>query len=214
MKTYKADWGESVEHAAREMAKIAAATNEDVTCKFNDVVLTTNPGELPQAIVERFYAETDRLREEWLESPEYKQQQEEHDRKERDRQSSLASELADAPEYMTLRDPDGWQEACAANTDGYSGAVMSYAERWARLMEGRMSKGERIADIADECLHLANNEGITGYMYGCAVSILAQVWIHGEALRMWHNLKTQIGNEGEQANESGGVLNPALLKVE
>ena len=51
-------------------------------------------------------------------------------------------------------------------------------------------------------------------MYGAAVSTLVAVWEHGEALRRWHNLKTQIGNEGERANASGGVLNPALLTVE
>jgi deoxyribonuclease V len=48
---------------------------------------------------------------------------------------------------------------------------------------------------------------------GCAMSILSQVWVHGEQLRRWHNLKTQIRNEGEKANESGGVLNPALLSL-
>jgi hypothetical protein len=39
------------------------------------------------------------------------------------------------------------------------------------------------------------------------------VWKHGEALRLWHNLKTQIRDEGEKANESGGVLNPACLSI-
>jgi hypothetical protein len=34
-----------------------------------------------------------------------------------------------------------------------------------------------------------------------------------EELRRWHNLRTQIGDEGEKANEDGGVLNPALLRV-
>jgi hypothetical protein len=50
-------------------------------------------------------------------------------------------------------------------------------------------------------------------MYGCAVSILAKCWQHGDQLRRWHNLKTQIRDEGERANESGGVLNPALLNI-
>ncbi|MDA8315367.1 MAG: hypothetical protein M0010_09365 [Actinomycetota bacterium] len=46
---------------------------------------------------------------------------------------------------------------------------------------------------------------------GAAVSVLASCWVHGEELRRWHNLDTQIGTEGEKANASGGVLNPALL---
>jgi hypothetical protein len=44
--------------------------------------------------------------------------------------------------------------------------------------------------------------------------VLASCWEHGEELRRWHNLKTQIRDEGEKANESGGVLNPALLNIE
>ena len=36
---------------------------------------------------------------------------------------------------------------------------------------------------------------------------------YGDQLRRQHNLKTQLGNEGEKANESGGVLNPALLSI-
>jgi len=50
-------------------------------------------------------------------------------------------------------------------------------------------------------------------MYGCAVVILSKCWEHGEALRRWHNKDTQIGDEGDRANESGGVLNPALLSI-
>lgn len=44
-----------------------------------------------------------------------------------------------------------------------------------------------------------------------AVVVLTKCWSRGEELRRWHNLDTQIGNEGEKANASGGVLNPALL---
>lgn len=62
-------------------------------------------------------------------------------------------------------------------------------------------------------VYSSHTEGITGFMYGCAVSALAHFWAHGEALRRWHNLDTQIGTEGEKANESGGVLNPALLNI-
>lgn len=99
------------------------------------------------------------------------------------------------------------------NTEPYSMAVVTYTERWADLMEAEMAKGGKIADIAKPTSHKADAEGITGFMYGCAVSALAEFWEHGEALRLWHNLDTQIGNEGEKANESGGVLNPALLAV-
>ena len=96
---------------------------------------------------------------------------------------------------MQLKDPAGWKKSVKANQDPYGAAAHTFAERWANLMEARLADGETIADCADETSHEADTEGITGFMYGCAVSILARVWKHGEALRCWHNLDTQIGNE-------------------
>jgi hypothetical protein len=80
-------------------------------------------------------------------------------------------------------------------------------------MEGMLASGQSVSSCAERASHLANEEGITGFMYGCAVSILAKVWAHGEELRRWHNRKTQLGTEGERANESGDVLNPAVLCI-
>lgn len=100
------------------------------------------------------------------------------------------------------------------NSDPYGSEVVRYGEAWANLMESKMDAGAKIADIAEPASHEADTEGITGFMYGCAVQALAHFWVHGEALRLWHNLKTQIGNEGEKANESGAVLNPAILNIE
>ena len=115
---------------------------------------------------------------------------------------------------MKLKDEAGWLKAVEVNKDdSYSNAVTIYAESWADLMENRMAEGKSLAEVADKASHDANVEGITGFMYGCAVSILSQVWEHGEELRCWHNLKMKLGKEGEKANESGGVLNPALLNI-
>ena len=80
-------------------------------------------------------------------------------------------------------------------------------------MEEGIGDGKKLEDIAQATSHEADTEGITGFMYGCAVSLLSQAWKHGEELRRWHNLDTQIKDEGEKANESGGVLNPALLNI-
>lgn len=114
---------------------------------------------------------------------------------------------------MRLIDKEGWEKTVAVNDDPYGKAGVSFAERWANLMEARIANGERLADIAQATCREADTEGITGFMYGCAVSILSKVWAHGEELRRWHNLDTQIHDEGERANESGGVLNPALLRI-
>lgn len=114
---------------------------------------------------------------------------------------------------MKLKDAEGWAKAQAANTEPYGNAILIYAERWADLMEAKLAEGHTLADIARPTSSEANTEGITGFMYGAAVSMLAQAWAHGEELRRWHNLDTQIGDEGVRANESGGTLNPALLNI-
>ena len=104
--------------------------------------------------------------------------------------------------------------------DSYSAGVVHFTERWADLMEKALAEsrelfvGEKYKTLASTLSHEANTEGITGFMYGCAVNALANFWIHGEELRVWHNLSTQLSDEGERANKvPGRTLNPAVLKL-
>ena len=116
---------------------------------------------------------------------------------------------------MKLKNEKAWQEWVDNNQDSYGSAVVRYAEQWANLMEKRIKPWAKpLESVADKASHDADTEGITGFMYGCAVSMLATCWIHGERLRHWHNLKMQIRNEGERANRAGTVLNPALLVLD
>lgn len=114
---------------------------------------------------------------------------------------------------MKLKDKAGWDKGVENNKDPYGAAVYRYAEKWADAMEAKLSAGETVEQCAKSTSHEADTEGISGFMYGCAVNVLAHCWEHGEALRRWHNKDTQIGTEGDKANESGGVLNPAVLCV-
>lgn len=95
------------------------------------------------------------------------------------------------------------------NSDGYSRACFTYAERWAELLEIEISKTDDvmkcIVENADRLSHEADTEGITGYMYGCAVSILSQYWEYGEELRKWHNK--------EYNYDGDGVVNPAIMTI-
>jgi hypothetical protein len=97
--------------------------------------------------------------------------------------------------------------------DPYGAGILRYAHYWASLMEAEIAAGNKLEDIADSTSHTADTEGITGFMYGCAVSFLSHCWEHGEALRRWHNKEVQIGDEGERANETGTVLNPAIMVI-
>jgi len=115
---------------------------------------------------------------------------------------------------MQVNNEMEWAGWAAVSDDPYSSAVFRYAERWAGLMEGCMADGEAVPECAKRTGREADVEGITAFQYGCAVSALSLCWVHGEELRRWHNLATQVGDEGERANEKGTVLNPALLCIE
>ena len=63
-----------------------------------------------------------------------------------------------------------------------------------------------VAEIAKSASHTADIEGITGFIYGCAVSVLADCWKYGEELHKWYN--KEWGQE-----DTDGVVNPALLTI-
>ncbi len=210
---YEPSCGENIGETAKRMAIYAVTGRETVTAMFNDIQLTANPGDNADTIVQYYNAECERRHEEYVNSSEYKEKQQQAEEARHLHELMLEGALAAAPEKMTLRDEEGWKKTVETNTDGYGSGVIRFAERWARLMESRISNGDTVEGCAKEASHLADNEGITGFMYGCAVSILSQVWEYGEQLRRWHNLSTQLGNEGEKANENGSTLNPALLCI-
>jgi flagellin-like hook-associated protein FlgL len=121
------------------------------------------------------------------------------------KRDAFDAKMLTAPE-IEIVNIEAWQSTKDKSPDGYCDGIVAYAEWWARLMQVEIANGKQLADIADAASHEADIEGITGFMYGAAVLILSKVWKHGEDLRRWHNLKTQIRNEGEIANESGGTF--------
>jgi len=99
--------------------------------------------------------------------------------------------------------------------DPYGKRIFEYAEHWATLMERDFENGISFNDMAEKHSRTADYDGITGFMYGAAVSVLSLAWLYGEQLRRWHNKETQLGNEGDLANEDSKkpVLNPALINI-
>lgn len=144
---------------------------------------------------------------------EEKQRLQDAEYREKEREEKLLFEEKVKGIKIELSDEKSWNEFKEKNKDPYGSCCVEYAEGWAKLMQAEFAKGKKINDCAKTTSYELGFLGITGFMYGCAVSMLAKCWKHGEALRMWHNLDTQIKNEGEKANESGGVLNPALLSI-
>lgn len=101
-----------------------------------------------------------------------------------------------------------WEQWVEVNSkDPYSLCVVTYASRWGKYMQHLMEKyNKTVVDIAENASHVSDIEGITGFMYGCAVSILSQCWKYGEELRKWHN--KEWGQE-----DTDGVVNPAVLTI-
>lgn len=87
--------------------------------------------------------------------------------------------------------------------DFYSLGVVNFAKRWAELMEKEIENSAKVADIAEKTSRIADIEGITGFMYGCAVNTLSYLWEYGEELQKWHNK--------EYNYEGDGVVNPAII---
>lgn len=213
MKTikYEPGGGETIQHSCAEAVKLARDQQCEVFFNFNDIRMLAQPDTDPEVLAGMYMTESNRRHEEWLASPEYAEQQRQMDEQDRRKRIALEFALTQAPLSMTFADEAGWKLGLEKNQDPYGHAIYEYADLWARIMEGRMARGAKLEDIANECSHTADVDGLTGFMYGAAVAILAKAWIHGDALRKWHNLKTQLKDEGEKANATGAVLNPAML---
>jgi len=203
--------GSSITQAVSTLIELATRDEAPWTMTFNGIVVTAQPGDAPQTLVAAWEADQARHAAAYAASPEAQAARLDAATRDAQRRAALAEALVDAPAVLSLRDPEGWQQAIAANQDAYGAAVLTYAARWARLMEGALAHGTPLEACAEALSHLADEEGVTGFMVGCAVSILAQTWAYGEALRRWHNLATQVRDEGVRANATGGVLNPAIL---
>lgn len=114
---------------------------------------------------------------------------------------------------MEFSDKKGWDDWKANNTDGYGSMIFQYAEGWAKVMQKEFAnRNIENPDVtcmiahAENCSRELDFYGITGFMYGAAVSILSKCWKHGEALRKWHN--KEFGQENVE-----GVVNPAIFVI-
>ena len=213
--------GVCVEDAISRMLKLIKDKPGMIVCDFNGQNIEVTKDDTLESAYTGWNNRMEEAHEAYRKKQEAYQQTDEYKEIVRKRDLKRAQEIEKKNKWLSLVGPeptyinkDEWDSLLAKQSgDGYGIACFTYAKLWARLMEGAMKDGHKLVDIADETSHLADEEGITGFMYGTAVYILAQTWIHGDSLRRWHNKETQIGDEGEAANESGATLNPALLTI-
>lgn len=228
--------GSSIEPTVKEAIRLAKREKgNSVTFNFNGVEITVEPNSDPNLILRDWrralngyidknvgphpkakLSKEEKDHDAFIEAENekaLKKRQAEYRKKDQAKREAVNAKLKDVP-GIEVKEAKGWEQFKTVNTDGYGSAVVTYAERWARLMQLEISKGKDLKDVAESTSHEADIEGVTGFMFNCAVQALAHCWVHGEELRRWHNLSVQIGTEGEEANESGGVLNSAILHVQ
>ncbi len=69
-------------------------------------------------------------------------------------------------------------------------------------------------DIICKADRNSKSGGITGFMAGCVAEMVSVCHIRGEDFRQKWNVDNQIGDEGKKANDSGGIINSALLSID
>lgn len=226
------NWGGTFDDAAKEAKAVSINKNCIAEFEFNGVVCLVNSQtnlkwllrdymnswtmgwkEIGPTPVKKYSPKVEKEFKEKTEIREAEQKKKEEEWRKKDEEERNLFESKIMGVEIELSDKIRWDEFKEVNKDPYGACCVEYAEGWAKLMQVEFKNGRTIAECAEKTSHELGFLGITGFMYGCAVSMLAKCWKHGEALRLWHNLDTQISNEGEKANESGGVLNPALLNI-
>jgi len=151
-------------------------------------------------------------REAYMKTPEYRAERAKQlkiqTRREQVEKEVLAIDESTELEFKDDEAKANWEKWVEVNSkDGYSFGVVKYARRWAKYMQHLMKKHNKtLPEIADNASHASDTEGITGFIYGCAVSMLSQCWKYGEELRRWHN--KEWGHE-----DTDGVVNPAVLTI-
>lgn len=194
------------------LTDFAKGKYDQVECFFNDCKLTwkiengtcvTTEEEVLQQW-EDHQKENQRKYEEWLQSEEgVAQTKLEEEARERRKEDLKARQIM--IEHNNFKFSEGgeekWKMSVEKNTDFYGKGVLDFAKAWAIYMEESTLTKESM----EEACKKAGVDGITGFMYGAAVSLLSECWKQGEELRKLHN--EEYGHSGE------GVVNPAIITI-
>lgn len=200
----------------KEMIQRANKYNIRVICDFNEAQFIVSPGMDNDTAYNLWKAETDRQKKQWSKSmrAEVYRREEEAYEKRRTAKRVKVLEMLEKNKIQILRGKSSaFKIAVHENSvDIHGPAAVNFAIAWAVAMQQAFSKGQKIADVAKQLADEVDYEKILGFQYNLAVSLLVRFWKHGEELRRWRNLNTQLGNKGEEANKTkGAVLNPALM---
>lgn len=183
--------------------------NFQIRFTFNGCLIALAPNTTIEDVIfqwENYWKNKETTREKWLLTEEGIKYTEEkvreakkEEKKVRDFKKLLNKSFTFSKEGESI-----WNKGLEKNNDPYGRGVYDFAKVWAYLMEQEI-KDELTQKTMESCCSKANAEGITGFMYGAAVSILSQCWKYGEQLRKIHN--------GEYSYEGEGTVNPAVVTL-
>lgn len=117
---------------------------------------------------------------------------------------------------MPITNEKLWQKQVENNKDAYGKCCVDVAREVMRLLD-ESTDTINTHDLICKANKNIGAGSITGFMAGAVASMVSQVsqcHSRGEEFRRAWNTDTQLQDEGDKANESGGTLNPALLNVE
>ena len=114
---------------------------------------------------------------------------------------------------MPIINQKKWDDCVKMNADSYGKACVDVARKVMEILDANepFDTYKIIRQADDEAL--GKNGGITGFMAGCVAQMVSQYHNRGEEFRKAWNKDNQIEDEGDRANDSGGILNPALLNI-
>ena len=114
---------------------------------------------------------------------------------------------------MPITNTEDWKKHVDANADEpYGKACVDVAREAMRLLDEQEGEFDPHTLIC-KASTAAKTGGITGFMAGCAASMISQCHSRGDEFRRAWNTHNQIGDEGDRANDGDGILNPALLTI-
>lgn len=103
--------------------------------------------------------------------------------KREDAKRQVVSRMLDLVGPLEVTDQSEWDRITEVNSkDFYSARCVSYAVDWGRLMQFQIADGQTVAQCQEKCSHLADVDGITGFMHGAAKQMLCRLWKHGAEL--------------------------------
>ena len=123
----------------------------------------------------------------------------------------LMYETKNKEEKMPITNQNKWDVWVKNNDDAYGKACVDVAREVMEILDD--NKPFDPHKIICQAVDSIDAGGITGFMAGCVAQMVAGCHSRGEEFRRAWNQDVQINDEGDKANETGGILNPALLNI-